>query len=135
MADCVGMDPLSLLRSHVAGDLSVGELHARLQAATWGEVASDPLLAEARRLIGEATSAEWSEAALREELRSLVGRVESRRELQRHLMATLMGFRPGYEDVRIFVVSEEDGAEVPLPHNFTLGPVGHLRRTEETTPA
>lgn len=62
------MSTLNLVASYVADDVSLDRLHIGLREAERGEPGSDPLASRVLRLLGEATSAGWSEATLREEL-------------------------------------------------------------------
>lgn len=68
------METMELIRSYLEGELRLVELHRRLHESTWGSPATDVLAADARRIVGEGTSAGWGEDEIREELSRLVSK-------------------------------------------------------------
>lgn len=81
-ADKTDMDTIKLISAYLDHEVTLGKLHRQLQEGTWGRPLEDALALDVRRLIGEATSAEWGEEELREELSSLMSRLEAAGQMQ-----------------------------------------------------
>lgn len=62
------MSAFSLVSKYVDGEMSLEQLHAALLDIDLPDPGADRLASRALRIIGEATSADWSEDDLREEL-------------------------------------------------------------------
>jgi hypothetical protein len=90
------MDTAEVIRAYVDGECSLGDLHGRLQELTWGRPLDDALAGDARRLIGEATSADWAEGELREELSHLLGRREDANRIQEALKGAVAHLDKAY---------------------------------------
>jgi hypothetical protein len=80
------MDVVDALRSYLSGALSLGDLHAELQAGTWGAADADPGAMRARHVIAEATTADWSQEAIHDALRDVLAH-----ETARQAQSTLQG--------------------------------------------
>jgi hypothetical protein len=88
--------PADVIRAYVDGAFSLGEVHSQLQEKTWSRPTDDALAGDARRLIGEATSADWAEDELREELSHLLGRSEDAGRMREALKAAVAYFDKAY---------------------------------------
>lgn len=89
IADMSSMETSEVIRAYVDRACSLSELHSRLQEQTWGHPSDDALAMDARRLIGEATSADWPEEGLRDELARLLGRYDDLGRMQEALKDAL----------------------------------------------